>query len=90
MSASSEPAARHVGHVLFLAHVYHNVLVLGGLAHDHPLVHLHARADEQRTPVLRIKQAVAGRGARFVSDEGALHAAGDFPFESLIPVEDVV
>ena len=66
----------HIGHLLFLAHVDRDILLLGGDAHDHALVHRHARPDEQRTALLGIEQTVAHALARLEGHEGAGVPAG--------------
>ncbi len=54
-----EPAAPHIGHLLLLADVDGDVLLLGTDTHHHALVDLYAGADEQGATVLRIEQTVA-------------------------------
>ena len=49
----------HIGHLLLAAHVDRDILLLGGDAHDHALVHRHARPDKQRAALLCVEQAVA-------------------------------
>ena len=80
----------HIGHVLFLAHVDHDVLALRRLSDDHPLVHRHTGTHEQIAAVLRIKQTVAGRFARFVHHERTLRPLRNVAFIFLVSVEQAV
>ena len=66
----------HIRQLLLLADVDRDVLLLGGLADDHTLVHIDARADEQHAALLRVEEAVGNGRARFGGDERAGAAAG--------------
>ena len=57
-------------------------------AHDHALVYLRARADEQRAALLRVEQAVADRLAGFKCDQRAGGALGNIALVRLVAVED--
>ena len=65
------PGGPHIGHLLLLADVDGNVLLLGGHAHDHALVHLDTGADEQGAPLLGVEQSVADGLAGLEGHQGA-------------------
>ena len=65
--------------LLFLADIYGDVLLLRRHAYHHTLVHLHARADKERTPLLGVKEPVGDGLTRLKGYKGpgipAIHLA---------------
>ena len=70
--------------MLLLADVYVYILRLGAFAYDHALVHLRARADEQRAAALGVIEAVSHGLARFERDERASAPARKFALVGLV------
>ena len=77
----------HIGQLLLLADVDGDILLLGADAHDHALVHRHARADEQLTALLRVEEAVGDALAGLKGDEGAGVSARQIALVGRVGVE---
>ena len=78
----------HVGELLALHRVYHQVVVARVDADDHALVQLFARADEHAATVLQIENCVGHAGAEAVGDQHAVHTAGNLAlFHRAVVVE---
>src|SRR5688572_15983890 len=80
----------HVGELLHLADVHHEVFRLGGLADDHAGVDVHGGAEEELAALLGAEQAVVGGGAVLMGDHGTVRAAFEFAAVFLIPLEQAV
>ena len=75
----------HVGHVLLLAHVYHQIIRTGILANDHAFVHILLCTDEQSATLLGVEQTIGGADAGFVCHQSAHVPVRNVTLHGLIP-----
>src|SRR5438105_11657942 len=80
----------HVRQLLLLRRVHVQILGPRVLAHDHPLVDLDSRADEQLPPLLQVQQRERRRRAAPVGDQASRRPAPQLPMPRLVTVEHVM
>ena len=81
-------AGAHIRQLLLLADVHGDVLLLRRDPHDHALVDVDARADEQYAALLCVKETVGNGFARLGRDERAGAAAGKLALIGSVGIKD--